>query len=236
MFIDIYASSSEGNCYRISDGKSSILLECGIPYSEIQEKTNFSVSKLDGCLISHEHGDHAKSVNEVAAAGVDVYMSRETKENLKIKDRVMHRIKEINSDGRYNIGTFLVIPLEMHHDVYCLGFLIYSHVTHERLLFATDTSHISYKLGNLDYIMIEANYDLHILNKRIINGDTNMVAKDRLIKSHQSIDNCIKYLTKIDTSKVKRIYLLHLSGGSANSEDFKRRVIEVTGKPVTVCE
>ena len=55
MFIDIFASGSKGNSYRISDGETAILLECGISFKEIQQKTCFEISKLAGCLISHEH-------------------------------------------------------------------------------------------------------------------------------------------------------------------------------------
>ena len=235
MKINPLASSSEGNAYVLSDGETSILLECGIPYSELQKKTGFTISHMNACLISHSHGDHALSVNEVAGTGIDCYMSKETKSELKIKDNVIHRIHEIENEKLFIIGTFTVLPLEMHHDVKCYGFLINSNVTHEWLLFATDTSHISYKLKNLDYIMIEANYDLNILNKRIMSGDIDKSAKYRLVNSHQSIDTCIKYLSKIDLRKCKRIYLMHLSGRSACAYDFKMRVMSATGKPVTIC-
>ena len=35
MQIDVLASGSKGNCYRVSDGKTSLLLEAGIAFSAI---------------------------------------------------------------------------------------------------------------------------------------------------------------------------------------------------------
>ena len=56
------ASGSRGNCYRVNDGSTPLLLEAGIQLKEIQKQLNFRVSELAGCIISHEHKDHSKSV------------------------------------------------------------------------------------------------------------------------------------------------------------------------------
>ena len=39
MQIDVLASSSLGNAYIVSDGATSILLDAGIPYKELQVKS-----------------------------------------------------------------------------------------------------------------------------------------------------------------------------------------------------
>ena len=231
--INPLASSSEGNAYLIDDSKTKILIECGIPLSELQRLSGYFVAKVDGCLISHEHADHSSSVRGVMSLGVDCYMSKETAVSLNVLDS--YRTNIIESEKPFKIGTFTVLPLKMNHDVYCLGFLIYSSITNEKLLFATDTYYIEWKISDLNYIMIEANYDKDILNQRILAGDTALPAKDRLLKSHMEIENAIKWLKGNDLSKVKRIYLMHLSGGSSSPDEFKRKVIEATGKPVTVC-
>lgn len=116
----------------------------------------------------------------------------------------------------------------MNHDVPCIGFLIYSVVTNEKLLFATDTYMIKYAFHGLDYIMIEANYDVNLVEDDAL--------KNRLFKSHMGIDTTINYLKSIDLSNVKQIYLLHLSSRHSNEADFKKRVQAATGKPVVVCE
>lgn len=56
MNIDVLASSSAGNGYLINDGKSRILLECGMPFKELQKRSKFTLSKCSACLLSHSHG------------------------------------------------------------------------------------------------------------------------------------------------------------------------------------
>ena len=62
MDIKVLASGSSGNCYYVSDGDSPVLIECGLPWKQIQQGINFRTSELAGCLVSHEHQDHCKAV------------------------------------------------------------------------------------------------------------------------------------------------------------------------------
>jgi phosphoribosyl 1,2-cyclic phosphodiesterase len=49
------ASGSAGNCYYITDGRSPLLIEAGIPIKKIKQGLNYKLSEIEGCLISHEH-------------------------------------------------------------------------------------------------------------------------------------------------------------------------------------
>ena len=88
-----YASGSQGNCYRITDGRTPLLLECGIKYKDIQNGMNFKVSEIAACLISHEHQDHCKAVKESMRAGIDCYISAVTAEVLGISGHRLNIIK-----------------------------------------------------------------------------------------------------------------------------------------------
>ena len=55
MEIKVLASSSQGNCYIVSDGKNKIMLECGIAMRNIRRGGDFCVHEVSGCLLSHEH-------------------------------------------------------------------------------------------------------------------------------------------------------------------------------------
>ena len=232
MKIDVLASSSEGNAYLVSDGTTHLLIECGIPINKLKLKTNFFIPRPDACLVSHAHKDHLNCPVELMRLGIPLYMSKETGGDISPP----YGINFIKHRERFTVGSFVIQPLEMRHDVYCLGFYIYSRVTKEQLFFATDTCYIPYVLPSVEYIMVEANYDLNILNERIMNGNIDPAMKNRLALSHMEIGNTIKWLEKQDLSRTKRIYLLHLSYGSSNAEEFKRRVMEATGVPVTIAE
>lgn len=232
MEIKPIASSSAGNCYLISDGETRLLIEAGIPIKDIKVATDFLDPKIDGCLISHSHNDHARSVNDLLALGVKCYMSAETYTELGLQSPF---IDLIANEKAFNINTFKILPLRLFHDVPCLGFYIMSKATKEALFFATDTHFIPYQFKNLDYIMVEANYDANIVDRKIEAGCYDSVAKDRLVKSHMDITTTIQWLEGQNLKGCKRIYLLHLSNSSSDEADFKQRVIEATGVPCTVC-
>ena len=69
------ASSSKGNAYVVSDGDTTLLLECGLTFKELQKRLGYQVSGLTACLVSHEHQDHAKAAAQLLKHGVPVYMS-----------------------------------------------------------------------------------------------------------------------------------------------------------------
>ena len=82
------ASGSAGNCYRITDGTTSILIECGIPIKDIRSGLGYQLSEISACLISHEHKDHCVAIKDILKLGIDCYMSQGTKEALIFPDTV----------------------------------------------------------------------------------------------------------------------------------------------------
>ena len=230
MDIKVLGSSSRGNAYLLSDGETTILIECGLQYAELRKKSNFAIpNHIDGCIVTHEHMDHAKSVNFLLQYGVDVYAPKSVfKTDYARKHHRAHNINPNDESSVFDIGFLSITAYEMYHDVPCVGYLIYSRYTDELLLFATDTRLIKYNFYNLDYIMIEANYDIDL-----VENDTQLA---RLVKSHMSIESTIHYLSNIDLSKVKAIYLMHLSSRHSNADDFKKRVQRQTGKPTYICK
>jgi phosphoribosyl 1,2-cyclic phosphodiesterase len=227
------ASSSKGNCYHVTDGKTALLLEAGIRYKDIQRALNFQVSSIAGCLISHEHGDHGKAAADVMKAGIDVYASQGTLDALGLSG---HRAKSIKAKQQFQIGTWTILPFDVQHDVAePLGFLLVNRAG-EKLVFATDTYYIRYRFPGLTHIMVECNYSLRILDENISAGRVPAVMKKRLLKSHFSLEHVKDFLLANDLSKVQEIWLLHLSDNNSDAELFKHEIQEITGKPVWVAE
>lgn len=232
--IKVLASGSNGNCYRITDGITPLLIEAGIPYKEIQRKLNFKISEIAACLISHEHKDHCKAVKDVIKAGIDCYMTQGTKEAIELD---WHRIKVIKPKQQFKVGSWTILPFETQHDaVEPVGFLLYSNVTKEKLLYATDTYYIKYRFQGLTHIMVECNYSLDILKGNVEKGLIEPELKNRLLRSHFSLENVKEFLKANDLSKVEQIWLLHLSDNNSDAERFKREIQELTGKEVYIAE
>ncbi|MEH6944384.1 MBL fold metallo-hydrolase [Bacillus sp. JJ722] len=225
------ASSSKGNCYRITDGSTPLLLECGINYRDIQKGLEFKMSQLKGCLITHEHGDHCKSIKDVLKAGIDCYMSKGTSEAIGVKH---HRIKPVKAKQQFTLGTWTVLPFDVQHDVSePVGYLFVNQLG-EKLLFATDTYYIKYQFPGLTHIMIECNYSMNILNENIINGRVHKSMKKRLMRSHFSLENLKEFFKANDLSKVEKIWLLHLSDSNSDADIFKQEIAELTGKMIYI--
>ena len=229
--ITALASSSKGNCYHITDGKTPVLLECGIRFKDIQRGLNFETTSIAGCLISHEHKDHIFALKDVLKAGIDCYMSAGTANTINIEH---HRIHKVEAKSPFKIGTWTIMPFDVNHDVSePLGFLMVNQVG-EKLVFATDTYYIKYKFKGLTHIMVEANYSTKILDENIANGRVPEGMKMRLMRSHFSLENVKEFLKSNDLSKVEEIWLLHLSDGNSDAELFKKEIAEITGKPIFI--
>ncbi|WP_153465062.1 MBL fold metallo-hydrolase [Sediminibacillus terrae] len=226
------ASSSKGNCYRITDGETPLLLECGIRYKDIQKGFGFKMSEVAGCLVTHEHKDHCAAIKDVLKAGIDTFASYGTWDALRLDGH--HRAHPVKSLQPFTIGTWTIMPFDVQHDVSePYGFLL-ANKAGDKLLFATDTYYIRYKFQNLTHIMVECNYSMDILDQNILDGRVPQVMRKRLIRSHFSLDNVKDFLRANDLSKVQEIWLLHLSDSNSDAERFKREVMELTGKVVYV--
>lgn len=226
------ASGSTGNAYKITDGHTLLLLEAGINYKDIQIGFDFHMSQVAGCLVTHEHGDHSKAIKDVIRKGaIDVYASKGTFSKLGIAG---HRVKPVEARKQFQLGTWTIMPFDVQHDVSePLGYLL-ANQSGEKLLFATDTYYIRYKFNNLSHIMVECNYSLDILDQNILDGHVPQVMRRRLIRSHFSLDNVKDFLKANDLSRVREIWLLHLSNNNSDTARFKREIMELTGKPVYI--
>ena len=228
MEIKVLASSSKGNCYRISDGVTAILLDCGIPLKQIQIGLNFKVSEIRGVLVTHCHQDHVKAAKDMAMLGIDIYSSKGTFDFCKLSG---HRFKTVEALKTFTIGTLSIYPFDVQHDAPDpLGFLVSSTVTGEKLLYFTDTYYLKYTFKGLTYIMGECNYSLDVIE----NAKIPKALKNRILESHMSIDHFLEMLEANDLSKVKAIYLLHLSDNNSLESEFKEAVQKATGVEVYV--
>lgn len=233
MLIKAIASGSSGNAYHITDGRSCLLLDAGIPLKKIQEGCGYKATQLSGCLITHAHGDHVKAAKDLARLGVDIYTSQGTIDKAGLAG---HRIHPVKAMEQVHIGTFEVLPFDVEHDApEPLGFLMRSTVTQEKLLYFTDTYYVRYTFKGLTHIMMEANYDPGAMEENVKTGRIDIHRAKRTIGSHMSIDTVIKTLEDFDLSRLQQVYLLHLSNDNSLADEFKRRVQAVTGREVYLC-
>lgn len=232
------ASGSSGNSYAVDDGESALLLEAGIPAKKILSGYLDLLPRVAGCLITHEHQDHAKGAAELAARGIDLWMTSGTFQGITDRYGAInhpYRVQIIRAGLQFNLASWIILPFETRHDAAepC-GYLLYSTAAREKLLFATDTYYIPNTFRGLNIVMVECNYSLPLLDESIAAGRVPESMKPRLLRSHFGLENVKDFLRANDMSTVRRIYLVHLSENNGNAKFFKREIERAAGKPVTV--
>lgn len=223
------ASGSGGNAYIVTDGESSLLLECGINIKDIRIATGFGLTDFEAAFVTHEHQDHAKATKDVLRAGLPVYATRGTIEALGIKH---HRLKRIVAGKQLKVGPWTVLPFETEHDAAEPIGLLVQHEQGEKLLFATDTYFLRYRFKGLTHIAVECNYSTEALDDAILQGETPFVLRGRLERSHMSLETFKDFLDANDLSAAQEIWLLHMSSSNSDQKHFENEIREKTGLPV----
>lgn len=149
-----------------------------------------------------------------------VYANDETWLKTQISRTTRNAI-EMQSGKQFSAGTFIVKPFDVAHTnsdgTPCknFGFLLYSTVTKEKMLWITDASYIESRFPPMDYICIECNYvDVDDYSNEL--EYVNQFVEKRRFTSHLSLSRCINFLKMQDLSNIKYIRLLHLSESQGN--------------------
>ena len=232
MKLRIIGTGSKGNAYILSNGDEALLIEAGVNIKEIKQALDFDYSKVVGCIVTHEHMDHAKSMHDLMLLGIDVYASYGTIKARHLVDEF--RAKELFNKKSIEIGNFKILPFDVKHDAaQPLGFLI-EHPDCGKTLFLTDTYYCKYTFPGLNNIIIEANYSKEIIDKKYGPDSDKEFLRNRILKSHFSLANCKDMLKANDLRQVNNIVLIHLSDSNSDEKQFHKEVSELTNKNVHV--
>lgn len=221
MKLKVLGSSSSGNCYLLDDGEQVLVIEAGIPFSEIKEAIDYQVSRIVGALSSHEHGDHRKYLHEYEIAGMDV---------IKGCEHIGIGFKSSYTCGTgIKMGDFFVSPFEVPHDVPCYGYMI-EHPDMGKLVFATDAEYIKYTFPGVNHIMVEANYAQDILDENVSSGEIPQVLRNRIMKSHMSFDTALKMVRANKNPMLMNVIMCHLSSRNSDRRRFTEDMQKEAGR------
>ncbi len=229
MEIKCLASSSEGNAFVIQNQDSTFLLEAGLDMTTLVRKLNaegINLSSVKAVVISHEHGDHAKAAPKLSKLMPVIGSSLTLSAIPTLEQR--YPLQEWESA---KVGSFRLVSFFVDHDVIgACGYLIFDLINDEKTLFVTDTKYIKYDFSSIqfDHIMIECNhiYDLAIKDPRL----------KRKAITHMSLSTVILTLNRLDLTKTKAIYLMHLSDHNSDEARMRNEIQAATGKPTYTCQ
>lgn len=228
MVLKVLGSSSQGNCYILENKNEALIIEAGVRFIEVKKALGFDIRKVSGCLITHQHNDHAKYVKAMVESGFPTLALEEV---WTAKGVTGSRAYCIERGKGYRFGRFKVLPFDACHDVPCVGYLI-DHPETGRIMFLTDSCMCEYVFPGLNQVMIECNYSDAKLVEAINAGRTLPSQRERLMTSHMELNTCKGFLCANDLTNVANIVLLHLSDNNSDEKNFVSEIERQTGKVV----
>lgn len=220
MILKVIGSGSSGNCYLLDDGKEILIIESGIPFTEVKEAIDYEVSRIVGVLSSHEHGDHRKYLYEYESDGIDCIAGNEHK-SIGFKT-------DIKCGTAHKFGNFIIAPFEVPHDVPCFGYLI-EHPDMGKLVFVTDAEYVKYTFPGVNHIMVESNYAQDILDENMNSGEIPKSLRDRIMKSHMSFDTAKGMVKANMNPMLKNVIMCHLSSRNSDKKRFQDEMHGIVG-------
>ncbi len=228
MELKVLGSSSSGNCYILDNGNEALILEAGVAFAKVKKALGFNLRKVAGCLITHQHDDHAKYIRNVVECGITTLALPEVWTAKQIQSS---RAVAIQPYKGYKLGRFKVLPFPACHDVPCVGY----HIIHPdcgRVLFLTDSCDCLQIFPKLNHLLIECNYSTFNLLEAVNKGYTLKSQIERLPNSHMELDTCKRVIREHDLTDVQEIVLLHLSAHNSDREHFISEIERHTGRVV----
>ncbi|MCH5184878.1 MAG: MBL fold metallo-hydrolase [Oscillospiraceae bacterium] len=209
------ASGSSGNAVYISDGHTSLLIDCGISGKCLAEgllRADISPDSLDAVLITHEHIDHVAGVGVISRRyKLPVYATEKTFAACT-KIGKPEKFIPIEKHTDFSIGSIGVRAFSVSHDA--ADPVGYSFFTgNKKFTVATDTGIITENIRkeviNSDTVLLESNHDVEMLKF----GSYNYDLKRRVLsdEGHLSNDAAADFSAELLNTGTKKIILGHLS-------------------------
>lgn len=223
-------SSSQGNAYLVRGASSTLLLECGVPLRRLLLLLGADILCLTACLVTHEHKDHCASALQLLRRGIPVYMSEGTAKALEADDAEI-----VTPEEPVSIGAFRVMAFPVWHDARePVGYLIDEPETGDRLLFASDTRGLNRIVPRVTLAALECNYCEDILARSERMPES---LKNRIRHTHFELGRLVRYLHKLDLSRCRKLYLLHLSAANSDESRLQKTFSrEFPGLETVICQ
>lgn len=218
-----FSSDSSGNCYVVTDDKTSILIDAGISGKKTEEGLNavgLVPESIKGILLTHEHGDHIKCVDVLAKKFKDAYFYCSEGTGKALEKGLCKKRVSVNPGERLNIDSLQVETFNLSHDaVQPMGYAVSNESG--KIVIVTDTGYITEEImeqiKEADILILEANHETNILKM----GNYPYPLKLRILgeKGHLSNEDAaeciVKFLkgrkSKRNQDKIPQIILAHLS-------------------------
>jgi phosphoribosyl 1,2-cyclic phosphodiesterase len=225
------ASGSKGNCLYIGTNQTKLLIDVGLSYKATCERLNeigVSIEDIDAVLISHEHSDHMRGLERVSAKhSIPVFANSETAKALMGNLKVVPRFKIFSTGETFEFGDIQIHPFSIQHDTFDPVAFTFQ-LLGLKVGVCTDlgfvTTLVTAHLRECDYLYVEANHEPSM----VYACPRPPIYKQRVLgrQGHLSNEMCADLVKEVKHSKLRHVYLAHLSEECNNPELALKKVGE----------
>ncbi len=192
--VKVLASGSSGNSLLIDSSGSRLLVDAGLSARRLEQRlaeAEIEPKSLDGILITHEHGDHAKGLKIFCSRHeVPVFCNAATADVLgrnRVDDKIHWHIFQTGKD--FQVGKLDISSFSVPHDATePVGFTLSDGASTFGVL--TDlgfaTTAVRERVAELDGLLIEANHDTSMLQN---DPKRPWSVKQRIVSRHGHLSN-----------------------------------------------
>lgn len=168
-FISLISGSS-GNATFISDGKTNLLIDCGMSGTKLKEALNsidVLPENINALLLTHEHIDHTKGAGVISRRyNIPIYATEGTHISMDTGKISEENTRIITEGSAFEIGSIGIMPFAIPHDAkQPVGYTF--HVNNEKYSLATDIGKMNTNiLDNIigsKSVLLESNHDVEML-------------------------------------------------------------------------
>lgn len=216
-----FGSGSSGNCYYLSYGETSILIDAGIGIKTLKRYfkiKDLSLDNIDAVFVTHDHADHIKAVGNLANdVGLMIYATEGVVEGMNrsycmTRRLTAEQVRFVSKDVSLQLGDMVVTPFSVPHDsTDCVGYRVQCGDTVFCLI--TDVGHVTPDIeravSDAHYLVLEANHDENMLDM----GPYPAYLKGRIRgdRGHLCNKSCGMLLATHVTPRMRHVWLCHLS-------------------------
>lgn len=214
-FISLISGSS-GNASFISDGKTNLLIDCGMSGLKLKEALNaidVLPESIDALLITHEHIDHTKGAGVISRRyNIPIYATEGTHISMDAGKIADENIRIVSENVTCDINGIGVTPFAIPHDARQPVGYTFS-LGSEKYAIATDigkmnTDILNHITGSKN-VILESNHDIEMLRC----GSYPFPLKQRILGElgHLSNETAAKTALYLVQHGTEHIMLGHLS-------------------------
>jgi phosphoribosyl 1,2-cyclic phosphodiesterase len=228
----LLGSGSSGNVAYIEAGGTRVLVDAGLPKSEIESRLlripdpagPITLDRIDGVLVTHDHSDH---VGCAASLGRPVWATSGTRRAAQLDAQL------VRSGDAFSVGALSVMPTLLPHDAEeTVGYVLSDGQMRVGILTdcGWDAPEVAAAFAGCDALVLETNHDAEMLRygpyphslKRRVGGRRGHL-------SNEQSASLLKAMLKLGAAP-KLVVAAHLSQANNRPLLARRALVSVLGR------